>query len=208
MSYRTTREILSRALSVVSGEHFDDLDDDSDTLAGYRSVLHGPDPAVTGYDSWSEEIAALTATLRTWLAELGTSEHGIEQDPRGRIAMCVADREAVNQVMRYLSDEASITCAELTKEGPRGDGQIHVGTMHRFKGIEYQRIALVGVCSGIIPRESVLERIREKDAARYQRELRKSRSFLFVAATRARDVLRISWHGQPSPFLAGMMPDS
>ncbi|WP_438388727.1 UvrD-helicase domain-containing protein [Actinopolyspora saharensis] len=207
LSYRTTREILSRALSVVSGEHFDDLDDDSDTLAGYRSVLHGPDPTVTGYDSWSEEIGALAGTLRTWLAELAISEHGIEQDPRGRIAVCVADREAVNQVMHYLSDEAGITCAELTKEGPRGDGQIHVGTMHRFKGIEYQRIAIVGVCSGTIPRESALERVREKDAARYQRELRKSRSLLFVAATRARDVLRISWHGQPSSFLMGMMPD-
>jgi|GEM_PF-5091918 len=37
----------------------------------------------------------------------------------------------------------------------RGDGQIHVGTMHRFKGLEYQNLAIVAVSDGIIPRAAV-----------------------------------------------------
>jgi len=36
---------------------------------------------------------------------------------------------------------------------------------------------------------------------RQHRELMRAWSLLFVAATRARDALLISWHGQPSRFL-------
>jgi hypothetical protein len=39
------------------------------------------------------------------------------------------------------------------------------------------------------------------DPVRYERELKQARSLLFVAATRARDSLVITWHGTPSPFL-------
>ena len=40
--------------------------------------------------------------------------------------------------------------------------------------------------------------------ARQQRELMRARSLLFVAATRARDTLVISWNGEPSRFLPPM----
>ncbi|MDF5754609.1 3'-5' exonuclease [Spongiactinospora sp. TRM90649] len=93
--------------------------------------------------------------------------------------------------------------SDITKSccSTKGDGEIHVGTMHRFKGLEYQRLAVVGVSDGIIPRSGVIERHRVEDPLRYEREQRKARSLLFVAATRARDALTISWHGKPSPYL-------
>ncbi|MEV4127221.1 3'-5' exonuclease [Nocardia sp. NPDC049707] len=72
--------------------------------------------------------------------------------------------------------------------------------MHRFKGLEYQRLTIVGAGDSIIPR-STIERYRTDDPPRYDREHRKARSLLLVAATRARDVLRVSWHGKPSPYL-------
>ncbi|MER7167847.1 UvrD-helicase domain-containing protein [Micromonospora sp. NPDC000207] len=202
LSYRTTREILAQALLIAqdSNVSYDDLNDGTDTLAGYRSILHGPSPTFTGYDSWNNELAGLAATLADWRAELSTGEKGISVDPAGHIAVCVADHERVSQVLDYLAAKAGMTCAELTKEGPMDDGDIHVGTMHRFKGLEYQRLAIVGVSEGILPRAGV-ERCREEDPVRYERELRKARSLLFVAATRARDALAASWHGAPSPLL-------
>ncbi|MFE0348891.1 UvrD-helicase domain-containing protein [Streptomyces griseoluteus] len=42
LSYRTTQEILDQAAKVVSGASYDDLDDGTDTLDGYHSLLHGP----------------------------------------------------------------------------------------------------------------------------------------------------------------------
>ncbi|MFI5542689.1 UvrD-helicase domain-containing protein [Streptomyces sp. NPDC051815] len=207
LSYRTTKEILAEALRVVeprkAGQDvgYDDLDDGTDNLAGYRSVLHGPAPAFTPYTSWEEELAGLATTLAAWRKELSTDEHGSPRDPSGHIAVCVADRDMVSQTMYHLITKAGITCAELTKDGPKGDGEVHVGTMHRFKGLEYQRLAIVGASDGIIPRTHVIDRYRTEDPPRYEREQRKARSLLFVATTRARDALTISWHGKPSPFL-------
>lgn len=202
LSYRTTREILARAIDIVAPKalQYDDLDDGDETLDGYRSVLRGPAPVFVACPSWNDELTQLAETLRRWREEI-SMEDGAPRDPRGTIAVCVADRDMVNQVIHSLATQTGITCAELTKDGPKGDGEIHVGTMHRFKGLEYQRLAIVGVRDGIIPRTAVIERYRSTDPKRYAREERKARSLLFVAATRARDTLRISWHGSPSPYL-------
>ncbi|AEW93751.1 MULTISPECIES: UvrD-helicase domain-containing protein [Streptomycetaceae] len=207
LSYRTTKEILAEALRVVEPRNpiqkvsYDDLDDGTDNLVGYRSVLHGPAPTFTPYETWDEELAGLAATLTTWRQELSVDDKGSPRDPSGHIAVCVADRDMVSQTMYYLTTKAKITCAELTKDGPKGNGEVHVGTMHRFKGLEYQRLAIVGASDGIIPRTHVIDRYRTEDPPRYEREQRKARSLLFVATTRARDALAISWHGKPSPYL-------
>jgi superfamily I DNA/RNA helicase len=202
LSYRTTREILARAIGIVAPGtvDYDNLDDGTDTLDGYRSVLHGPAPELVGYESWAEELDALAAVVSHWREEIAGGDGGVRRDPRGSIAVCVADRDTVEQVTTHLTSRG-VTCAELTKDGPQGEGDIHVGTMHRFKGLEYQRLAIVGAADGIIPRTAMIERFRIDDPQRYSREERKSRSLLFVAATRARDTLRLSWSGRPSPYL-------
>lgn len=62
LGYRTTKETLAGALTVRSGRTFDDLDDGTHTLAGYRSVLHGPDPRLVLYDTWAEELEGLATS--------------------------------------------------------------------------------------------------------------------------------------------------
>ncbi|MFK0153682.1 UvrD-helicase domain-containing protein [Streptomyces sp. NPDC090493] len=201
LSYRTTKEILARALTVMSGETYDDLDDGTDTLSGYRSVLHGPVPELCGYSTWEEELGGLASTLRAWRDELAADANGAARDIRGLIAVAVPDRDKVSQVIYHLATKAGLGYAQLTSDGPRGDGEIHVGTMPRFKGLEYQRLVIVGASDRLVPRMDSIDRYRTEDPTRYRRELRKARSMLFVAATRARDALTITWHGDPSPFL-------
>lgn len=201
LSYRTTKEILAQALSVMSGETYDDLGEGTDTLAGYRSVLHGPVPELHGYTTWEEELDGLAATLRTWRDELAGHDDATERETRGLIGIAVPDRDKVSQVIYHLATKAGLGYAQLTSDGPRGDGTIHVGTMPRFKGLEYQRLVIVGANDRLVPRMEAIDRYRTEDPARYRRELRKARSMLFVAATRARDALTITWHGTRSPFL-------
>lgn len=202
LSYRTTREILARALAISNDTEidYDDLDDGTDTLAGYRSILHGPAPTFVPYGTWEEELAGLAQTLTAWRAELSKAEDGTPVDPTGRIAVCVADRDRVTETLNHLTARAGLSCAELTRDGADGRGEIHVGTMHRFKGLEYERLAVIGVSDGVIPRTGV-HRYQSQDSARFEREQRKARALLFVAVTRARDTLTVTWHGRRSALL-------
>lgn len=195
LSYRTTRQILGSALGVLSGESFDDLDGSAENLAGYRSVLTGSLPQLHGCDDWESEQESIAALLADWIA-LPT--------PPGQIAVCVPTNAMASELAYTLLAHKGIKAVEIGPEGPRGDEGVHIGTMFRFKGLEYQRMVIAGVRDGLVPREAVT-RLRSDDAIRYRRELQRARSLLFVAATRSRDSLAIFWHGRPSPFLEPLM---
>lgn len=187
LSYRTTREILRDAIRVLGDVDYDDLDGDADTLAGYRSVLHGLSPSLRGARSWDEEMDLVVEQLRAW--------HDV---PRESTAICVPTNDMVTQLADRLA-RSGITPTEITQDGPRGDQGVHIGTMYRFKGLEYRCLIIAGVSEGLVPRASV-DAWERTDPTRHQRELHRSRSPLFVAATRARDALAITWHGEPSRF--------
>lgn len=195
LSYRTTRQILGSALGVLSGESFDDLDGSTEDLAGYRSVLTGGLPQLHGCDDWEAEQESIATLLADWIA-LPT--------PPGQIAVCVPTNAMASELAYTLLAHKGIKAVEIGPEGPRGDEGVHIGTMFRFKGLEYQRMVIAGVRDGLVPREAV-NRLRSDDAVRYRRELQRARSLLFVAATRSRDSLAIFWHGRPSPFLEPLM---
>ncbi|GAA0410949.1 UvrD-helicase domain-containing protein [Streptomyces luteireticuli] len=202
LSYRTTQEILDQAAKVVGTATYDDLDDGTDSLDGYHSLLRGPAPELVACTDWTDEITQLADALKQWRAEITRSaEGGTVRDPSGTMAVCVADGDMAGRVAADLETKHGITTATLTKDGPQGDGEVHIGTMHRFKGLEYQKLAIVGASDGVLPRTALIEKYAMTDAKRYERELKKSRNQLFVATTRARDALRVSWHGRPSPFL-------
>jgi superfamily I DNA/RNA helicase len=92
-----------------------------------------------------------------------------------------------------------VAAGSIGPDGPRLPEGVHVGTLYRFKGLEYQRMILAGITDAAVPGQHVTA-----DPTRQHRESMRARSLLFVAATRARDALVISWHGQPSRFLAPM----
>ncbi|MCO8271806.1 AAA family ATPase [Actinoplanes sp. TRM 88003] len=190
LSYRTTRQILATAMQIMSGETYDDLDGGQEDLAGYRSLLRGDSPILCGASTWSEERELIAAQLAEWSMPLD-----------GSVAVCVPTKELANDVAATLESEG-IDSVEIGPDGPKRPDGVHVGTMHRFKGLEYQRIIIAGVSDGLVPRQ-VINRYRDADPRRFKREQQRDRSLLFVAATRARDDLAIFWHGTPSPFLPG-----
>ncbi len=69
---------------------------------------------------------------------------------------------------------------------------IQLMTMHQSKGCEFTCVFLAGVQDGLMPC-----RRAESDGSRYE-ELR----LLYVAVTRAKQLLWLCRHGAPSPFLA------
>ncbi|MFY1632467.1 UvrD-helicase domain-containing protein [Solwaraspora sp. WMMB335] len=192
LSYRTTRQILADALEIMTGEVYDDLDGGEENLTGYRSVLHGPRPVLRGAATWAQERDLIAEQLRDW---------GRPDD--GSVAVCVPTKEMAAEVMARLAADG-VSVGEIGPDGPKRADGVHVGTMHRFKGLEYQRMIIAAVSDGLVPRQRI-NRYRATDPKRYQRERQRDRSLLFVAATRARDVLVLCWHGTPSPFLTGRL---
>ncbi|MEU3630994.1 3'-5' exonuclease [Streptomyces fradiae] len=78
--------------------------------------------------------------------------------------------------------------------------RVRIGIMHRFKGLEFQRVFLTSIGEGQVPRQRV-ERYRLTNPDRYRQKKQRARSLVFVAATRARDELIVTWSGEASRFL-------
>ncbi|MDP5315543.1 UvrD-helicase domain-containing protein [Streptomyces poriferorum] len=193
LNYRTTREILGSAHGLVHGESFDDLDDGADTLDGYRSVLTGLAPQYWRAPDWETEMRAIAALLKERHERYGT--------PYAAMAVSVPDKDAVTQLAYTLACKPFlIPASEIGREGPRDVDTVHIGTMHRFKGLEFQRVFLAGVSEGLIPHQRI-ETFRLSSPDRYRQEEQRARSLLFVAATRARDELIVTWHGRASRYL-------
>jgi superfamily I DNA/RNA helicase len=77
---------------------------------------------------------------------------------------------------------------------------VRIGTMHSFKGLEFRCVAVIGVNEDALPYPKAVTP-PELDAKQHETDMLSERCLLFVACTRARDSLYVSWSGKPSLFL-------
>lgn len=113
--------------------------------------------------------------------------------------------EAWSQMMRYMQQQGwgeathSFTTAinQVVLEGTfqineriKEEGQgVHLLTIHASKGLEFDRVYLAGVNTGIIPLTQ-----HQRGSENLQEEKR----LLFVAMTRGKDHVELCWHAQPT----------
>ncbi|WP_433803391.1 protein kinase domain-containing protein [Actinomycetospora sp. CA-084318] len=188
LSYRTSAEILAWALRMLGEHHETGLDDVADDLAAYRSAFTGEDPVVVSAEDRAQEMADLAEALQAWHAD------GIDWED---IAV-VARGQHIWRPAAAAMRRAGVPVVEL-KKAATGDESVRIGTMHGLKGLEFRAVAVVGVSDGIIPHPGVTS--ADEDLVVHRNETQDERNLLFVAATRPRERLRVSWHGTPSPFL-------
>lgn len=195
INYRTTHEILRWSLGLLQGEPFDDLDGNQDTLVGYRSQIHGPEPEAVGFASRQEQLKALGAVLQGWI------DAGI--DPAD-IGVTARTNELCHSVVQSLASHG-IAAAVLDADGSEGEPhQLAVGTMHRIKGLEFRCVAVVDAGSQYLPLHAALTPVAD-DPVEHERNVLQERCLLYVACTRARDRLYITWTGQPSKFVEPLL---
>ena len=186
VNYRTTHEILDLSVKILSGDPAVGLDDQHDTLRGYRSITRGGPPEYAGHRDRDAEFDALIERVGTWLDQ-GVEPHAI--------GVAARNGQLVKTVRAVLAD-AHIPVAD----DKRGVDGVQVATMHRMKGLEFQCLALVGLDAGVLPAPNALTSADE-DPHAHQQDLQRERCLLFVALTRARDVLYLSHSGAPSTLL-------
>lgn len=75
-----------------------------------------------------------------------------------------------------------------------------MATMHRVKGLEFDRVIIAGVNDGIVPLEGY---VSSDPVVRREFDIQE-RSLLYVAATRARKEVLVTSFGTPSRFLVCM----
>ncbi|MGH4018733.1 MAG: UvrD-helicase domain-containing protein [Pseudonocardiaceae bacterium] len=191
INYRTTAEILGWSLGVLRGEAVDDMNEELETLAGCRSDVHGAPPAQHAAPTRSAEMEHLVSTVRGWL------DGGIEPD---QIGVAARSGTLVDAAGSALSS-TGIKAVSLANR-PARDGEVSVATMHRMKGLEFRCVAVIGVGEHHVPPSAAVTPAAE-DQVTHDLDVQRERCLLFVACTRAREELLVSWHGHPSPLLPG-----
>ena len=189
VNYRTTEQIRRFADTLLPAA----LDEDGDGKPEPRasiSLLKGPPPEVSGYATVNEEIAGVARRLR----ELTTSGFA----PRDIAIFCRSETRLKERAEPALR-QCGLVGHYLSDDAPPTDAHVSLGSMHRAKGLEFKVVIVMGCDEDMLPRASVLnEMVDEADRAVF---IEQERQLLYVACTRARERLLVTYSGKPSRFL-------
>lgn len=189
VNYRNTAEIIDTALAVAGDGEVDDLAEQfrrGEELA--RVDRRGAKP-----------LLVRAADLDAQLDEVVRQARELTRTDRigpGDLAVLVPTNWMVDRVIRRLQS-GGFGAQKLEQYDGRPNDQVKVGTYHRGKGLEFKAVFLPGMSKGVFPRPP--EDGQSPEEAAEAREL--AISTLFVAMTRARDLLVVLYDGEPSEVL-------
>ncbi|MFV0128646.1 UvrD-helicase domain-containing protein [Streptomyces sp. HMX112] len=177
VNYRNSEEILDAALSVVAEDAFEDID-------GLRSPGRR-EVDVTYHEG--EVIRVTATTLEEHDRALVDALRSLPPQARADTAVLCPSKGAIGHYQGLLTRAGLPVCLLEHYDGSPAEG-VKLGSYRRAKGLEFKRVYL--------PRyDAVAPRGAEAPETRPERE-ELARSQLFVAMTRARDVL---WLGSVNP---------
>lgn len=185
LNYRTTQENLLYALGVLEDAQFIDAAEETETNHGYRSARRGPMPRVIPSAFVWEQVDAVARTITDWTsAGLGDS-----------VAILGRTTFSLKRLQRQLADHGIKTA--MYGEDARPGVPVLV-TMHSAKGLEFSRVVLFDVSEGSVPLPIALHGLTGGDL---EDAMLRERSLLYVAASRARDELVVTWAEKRSELL-------
>lgn len=193
VNYRTTEEIKRMAVSVVKDQKYDDLDGGEENNKGYISLVHGERPSYKVFNSSSDEVRQVLHYIEICEAE------GIQTKD-----ICIASK--TRALYKDIQDELhrnNIKYCEVKNGDRKGDKDgISFSTFHSLKGLEFRVVMLVGVTERSMP--SIVSSnypFMEMDNAEQKEYLANIRSLLYVAITRARQIVFITGYGEATGLL-------
>lgn len=202
-NYRNTREILQAAYGLIASYEFADVDEDhiATPTEPHLSSRHGERPFLVKTLSREDECAFVVTQIKSIIAEQKNLDEADDLETATEIPICVIgfnafDRERIARALRT----AGIRTAELKQDVSWDNAAVKISTLESAKGHEFHAVFIVGVCQGVIPHGNLDQSEWKREAAR-----------LYVAMTRARDRLFVSYTANnfqtPSTFLAAIEPD-
>ena len=191
INYRTTEEIRSTALGVLSGISFDDLDGGAETDRRTQSLFHGAPPLVKACASSEEEQAFVVDTVHELMSQ------GVELKD-----ICVIGRsnKLLDDFAEALNDaDLPIFRLRNNRSDNRTRDGVRVATMHRAKGLEFGYVLIPGLTRSGFPPYWLRKEAQEEGTE--EQLLVQERSLLYVAMTRAKFGVYLSYTGKPSELL-------
>jgi hypothetical protein len=188
VNYRNTREILGAALAVAGEERVVDLDEEfkrGELKAA--TIRSGVQPVLFRYATEAAELDGLVKQIREVTAT--------DQIGPGDTAVFGTDKDACAAVADAIAEDG-ITAQPLRAYDGTPNDMVKVGTYADAKGLEFKVVFLPGLSRDT----GSTGHAASDDEDEERRVLELSR--LFVAMTRARDVLVLSCVGEMSPLLS------
>ena len=198
INYRTTEPIKKVAVSVIKGIYFDDMDGGTESMNGYVSLIHGGEkPIYKMVGSASDEVSQIIE----WINECVNS-HIIPND----ICVAAPSMGLMKDLQTYMhSNGVAYKILKGTSKQGASNG-ISLCTLHSLKGLEFKVVILMGINERNIP-SKVAEGypFSGMDALDKKEFLSSKRSLLYVAITRARQLVYLVGYGEPCGLLSSII---
>ena len=167
---------------VRSTERFFDRPDVREFLKGVRTASVIPTEGI----NWLDELRTLAQPFLT-----GQSIDGIA----GLLHLARELDEDTNFTPKTLRSFLREVEDRVQQNNPPTMPVITLATLHAAKGLEWERVFLMGANVGLLPLET-------NGFTLDARMIEEERRLFYVGMTRAKRELRVSYRGKPSPFLA------
>ena len=190
INYRTTEPIKKVAVSVIKGLAFDDMDGGTESMNGYVSLIHGGEKPI--YKIVGSATDEVNQTVE-WVKECINNQINAND-----ICIAAPSMGLMKDLQSYLHTNgiAYKVLKGTSKQG--ASNGISLCTLHSLKGLEFKVVVLIGINERNIP-SKVTERYPfiGMDALDKKEFLSSKRSLLYVAITRARQLVYMVGYGDP-----------
>ena len=188
INYRTSEDIRKFADSILPGTIAND--DGEAENRNSVSLFRGPIPTLKGSKSDEDQSHSVVAWVEDLLAK------GYKP---GDIAVFGRTKNDSIRIASQPLKKSGIATKEIDENQEPDPNRVSLGTMHVAKGLEFPAVALVACNSQRLPLARALKGV--DDPADRDEVIEKERHLLYVAATRARENLLVTYTGSPSSFL-------
>lgn len=194
INYRTTEPIKKVAVSVIKGITFEDMDGGTESMNGYVSLIHGGEKPI--YKIVGNATDEVTQTAE-WVNECINNQINAND-----ICIAAPSMGLMKELQSYLHTNgiAYKVLKGTSKQG--ASNGISLCTLHSLKGLEFKVVVLIGINERNIP-SKVTEGypFTGMDALDKKEFLSSKRSLLYVAITRARQLVYMVGYGEPCGLL-------
>lgn len=140
LNYRTTDEIRKLAVALLEGREIDDLDGGSDDNRRYKSLSHGPVPEVLESTDGSDAVSLAVKRVIGWVRS--------PSDTPPTVCVMAQTTKLRDEVARVLRSSGVLTSTIEADSVDSGESSaVRVATMHRAKGLEFDRVAVLALPS-------------------------------------------------------------